>query len=180
MSRRGKKKRSPFDGQSQITEKYLESFSGARSGETYQASEQGKKDGVMAGTADSLGDSTPARTVTSKGWEMPSGLVRFLKNLGYGAAILSIIVILVAICVFFINMNLSVQEANKKIITVDSKVGDIEEQVDTLSDDIKENDNKMKLSIVQLMNKIDRILDNISFNRRQPDDRKVNPEENKP
>jgi len=162
-----RRKKSPFNAPSQVTEKYMDSLNRARADETCQSSESGSGSGATSGTDAPLGDIIASPQVIKREWKIPKWLV----TVGYVAGVVSVVGILIGVVLFFYNMNAYVYKANEKIISVETKVDSVEGRVENLSTESKEQQNQIRLILTELKGMLDRILDNVvpqrSTNQRQ-------------
>lgn len=152
-----RRKNSPFNAPSQVTEKYLDSLNRARADETYQSSESGTGSGAISGTDAPLGDAIAPPHVIKREWKVPKWLI----TVGYVAGVASVLGILIGIVLFFYNMNAHVYKANEKIVSVETKVDNVEGRVENIATESKDQQNQIRLNLTELKGMLDRILDNV-------------------
>ena len=155
------KRKSPFNAPSQVTEKYIDSLNRAKADETSPVSEAQNSANAISGTDAPLGDAIATPQVIIRQWQIPKWLEKILKTVGYIAAVVAVVGLLIGVVLFFYDMNSSVRKTNEDIGTLNTKVEKVESRVETLSDETRKEQGQIQLKMVELKSMIDRVLDNL-------------------
>lgn len=157
--KRGKK--TPFDAPSQITEKYLESFSAARSGETTQYSESGREQSGSDSTDSPMGGEVASQNIKIEKFEMPKWAENGFKILGGLAALVAILAVIVKVCLFAYGLNKTVDEIGGKVDTLKEDVEKVDLKYFNLYKELNNIQTDIRLKLTELFGKFDRIQDKI-------------------
>lgn len=152
------KKKSAYNAPPKTAEKYLDNLAKVKSEETYAGLDADQEVTIATSTDEPIAG-TVAAVKPPESSQVPWWWPILCRYTGYALTIATGVGMLVAICVFFYAMNESIIKANGDIQNVKSQVEKVEGRLERSSETLEKGQGDIKLTLVDLANKLERLLD---------------------
>lgn len=146
-----KRRRSEFGAPSKTAERYYQSLSQSDSGPTTEKTEE--ENGYVSKATDAILPDDISLSEKTKGFSMD------WENLGKIALLITVILAIVAVVRFSWETNASVSLARNEI-------GRVEGELKDFSKDSRAQQDEIKITLVKVLEKLERLFDNFSRNKK--------------